>query len=101
MLVGVVSDIHCNVEGLRAAVAAMGRIDYLICLGDSICDYRFSNEVVAHLREYEAHVIQGNHETGFYGPSGDRARQVDEDDAMSLNAGGWRGGAGGNTDARR
>ena len=25
MIVGVVSDIHCNVEGLRAAVAAMGR----------------------------------------------------------------------------
>ena len=76
MLVGVVSDIHCNVEGLRAAVAAMGRIDDLICLGDSICDYRFSNEVVAQLREYGAHVIQGNHETGFYGPNGDRARQA-------------------------
>ena len=74
MLVGVVSDIHCNVEGLRTAVAAMGRIDRLLCLGDSIYDYRFSNEIVAQLREYEAEVIMGNHEENFFGPNGVRAR---------------------------
>ncbi len=76
MLVGVVSDIHCNVEGLRAAVAAMGPIDHLICLGDCIYDYRFSNEVVAQLRDYRADVIMGNHEEGFFGPNGERARQA-------------------------
>lgn len=74
MLVGVVSDIHCNVEGLRTAVRAMGRIDRLLCLGDCIYDYRFSNEMVAQLREYEAIVIQGNHEENFFGPNGVRAR---------------------------
>lgn len=82
MIVGVVSDIHCNVEGLRAAVAAMGRIDHLICLGDCIYDFRFSNEVVAQLREYKADVIMGNHEEGFFGPNGVRARQaawIDQD----------------------
>ena len=76
MIVGVVSDIHCNVEGLDAAVAAMGPIDHLICLGDSIFDYRFSNEVVARLRDYEADVIMGNHEEGFFGPNGERARKA-------------------------
>ena len=76
MIVGVVSDIHCNVEGLQKAVGLMGPIDHLICLGDSIYDYRFSNEVVAQLREYEADVIMGNHEEKFFSPRGERARQA-------------------------
>ena len=41
-------------------------IDELICLGDSIYEYRFSNEVVRLLREREALVILGNHEEGFF-----------------------------------
>ena len=76
MIVGVVSDIHCNVKGLKTAVEAMGRIDRLICLGDSIYDYRFSNEVVAQLRDYQAEVIMGNHEEGFFSPTGERARSA-------------------------
>jgi len=76
MIVGVVSDIHCNVDGLKKAVEAMGPIDRLICLGDSIYDYRFSNEVVAQLREYQAEVIMGNHEEGFFSPTGERARSA-------------------------
>lgn len=74
MRIGVVSDIHCNATGLRAALAAMGAIDQLICAGDSIHEYRFSNEVVAILRDCAAHTILGNHEEGFYGPHGMRAR---------------------------
>src|ERR1700736_5478890 len=37
---GIVSDIHCNAAGLRAALALMGDVDELICLGDSIWEYR-------------------------------------------------------------
>ena len=77
MRIGVVSDIHCNVTGLRAAFSAMGPVDELICAGDSIHEYRFSNEVVALLRERKAHVILGNHEEGFLGPHGERARAQD------------------------
>jgi len=40
----------------------MGAVDELICLGDSINEYRFSNEVVSVLRERCAHMILGNHE---------------------------------------
>jgi putative phosphoesterase len=72
--IGVVSDIHCNIRGLRTALTAMGPIDQLLCLGDSIYEYRFSNEVVALLRELGAHVVQGNHEEIFFGPLGERAR---------------------------
>ena len=52
----------------------MGDIDELICLGDSIYEYRFSNEVVALLRRRGAQVIVGNHEEYFFGPHGARAR---------------------------
>ena len=75
MRVGIVSDIHCNTAGLLAGLRLMGDVDELICLGDSIWEYRFSNEVAAILRERGAHTILGNHEEGFFGPQGMRARQ--------------------------
>jgi putative phosphoesterase len=71
---GIVSDIHCNSAGLERALALMGDIDLLICLGDSIYEYRFSNAVVRLLRERDAEVILGNHEECFFGPHGARAR---------------------------
>ena len=77
MKVGIVSDIHCNARGLSQALAMMGDIDELICLGDSIYEYRFSNEVVALLRRRGAQVIVGNHEEYFFGPHGARARARD------------------------
>src|SRR6476661_5258611 len=75
MRVGLVSDIHCNARGLAQSLAIMGDIDELICLGDSIYEYRFSNEVVALLRDRSVITILGNHEEGFLGPHGARARQ--------------------------
>lgn len=78
---GIVSDLHCNAAGLETALQLMGDIDELLCLGDSIWEYRFSNEVVASLRERGAHVILGNHEEGFFGPHGVRARARDGIDA--------------------
>lgn len=74
MKIGIVSDIHCNLAGLRDALAAMGDVDELLCLGDSIFEYQFSNEVVALLRDRGAHIIQGNHEEVFLSPAGARAR---------------------------
>jgi putative phosphoesterase len=71
---GIVSDIHCNVAGLQQALGLMGEIDELICLGDSIYEYRFSNEVVQLLKDRDAQVILGNHEECFFGPHGARAR---------------------------
>ncbi len=75
MKIGIVSDLHCNDQGLRRALDIIGDVDELICLGDSIYEYRFSNEVVRTLKERRAQVILGNHEEGFLGPHGVRARQ--------------------------
>lgn len=74
MKIGIVSDLHCNHKGLLRALDLMRDCDEVICLGDSIYEYRFSNEVVQTLRERGAHTILGNHEEGFLGPQGERAR---------------------------
>ena len=85
MKLGIVSDLHCNVAGLSQALNLMGDVDELICLGDSIWEYRFSNDIVRILKERGAHTILGNHEEGFLGPQGVRARQPDWIDRPLLN----------------
>jgi putative phosphoesterase len=71
---GIVSDIHGNLGGLQAALAAMGPVDKLLCLGDSIYQYRFSNEVIALLKALGARMILGNHEEVFLSEAGAQAR---------------------------
>jgi putative phosphoesterase len=73
--IGIVSDVHCNQAALLRALDLLGDVDELICLGDSIYEYRFSNGVVGLLRDRGAYTILGNHEEGFLGPQGARARQ--------------------------
>src|SRR5690348_4487092 len=62
----------------------MGDVDELICLGDSIYEYRFSNEVARLLREREAQVIVGRHEDYVFGPQGELARALDGIDLTLL-----------------
>jgi putative phosphoesterase len=83
--VGIVSDLHCNIAGLSQALELMGDVDELICLGDSIWEYRFSNEIVHLLQERGAQTILGNHEEGFLGPPGVRARQPEWIDRSLLS----------------
>jgi putative phosphoesterase len=83
---GIVSDVHCNIVGLKRAVEMMGDIDELLCLGDSIYEYRFSNDVIRYLRDSGAHVILGNHEEGFLSHTGVRAREAEWIDKSLL---GW------------
>jgi predicted phosphodiesterase len=52
----------------------MGDVDELLCAGDAIFEYRFSNEVIELLRERDARYVLGNHETVLLGPLGVRAR---------------------------
>ena len=81
MLLGIVSDLHCNIQGLDKALELMGDVDQVLCLGDTIYEYR-SNEVIARLIEIGAPTIQGTEET-FLGPMGVRARaRKDRSDLM-------------------
>lgn len=76
MHLGIISDIHCNADALRLALQRMGPVDELLCAGDSIFEYRFSNEVIELLREHGARYVLGNHERVFLGPQGVRARSA-------------------------
>lgn len=85
MKLGIVSDLHCNIAGLDQALEVMGRIDALLCLGDSIYQYRFSNAVIGRLRELDAITIQGNHEETFLNTGGERARSHADIDRQLLS----------------
>ncbi|MBF6601049.1 MAG: metallophosphoesterase family protein [Dehalococcoidia bacterium] len=76
MRIGIVSDIHCNHEALRIALDRMGPVDELLCAGDAVYQFRFSNEVMATLREHSARCILGNHEEVLLGKWGERARSA-------------------------
>ena len=60
----------------------MAPFDQLWCAGDSVFQFRWSNEVVARLRELGAEVILGNHEDTILSRDGERALsspKVDQD----------------------
>jgi putative phosphoesterase len=77
---GIVSDIHGNAAGLATALELMGDVDELLCAGDMIEEYRFSNETIGLLRERGARCVLGNHDLGFLGPHGVRARAAEHID---------------------
>jgi putative phosphoesterase len=73
---GIVSDIHCNIDGLQLALDRMGDVDKLLCAGDVMYEYRFSNEVIELLRERGALCVLGNHDLGILSAQGIRARSM-------------------------
>ncbi len=82
MRLGIVSDIHDNIQALDQALEEMGAIDELICAGDACYQFRFSNPVAKRLRECGARYVLGNHEDILLSPAGIRAQQsekVDQD----------------------
>jgi putative phosphoesterase len=73
MKLGIVSDIHCNIAGLEGALERMSPFDELWCAGDSVFQFRWSNDVIGRLRELRARVVLGNHEETLLGRDGERA----------------------------
>ena len=68
--IGLISDIHCNVAGLTAALATLNDCEHVLCAGDLLYQYRFSSEILTLLREHKVHTIVGNHDrTILYAPA--------------------------------
>lgn len=84
MKIGLLSDIHCNSEGLEQALERLQQCDMILCAGDAINQYRFSNEVVLRLRATVAGMVLGNHEDVLLGPEGERARERPGIDTSAL-----------------
>jgi putative phosphoesterase len=76
MRIGIVADIHCNHEALAIALERMGPVDELLCAGDAVYQFRFSNEVMELLRGHDARYVLGNHEEVLLGRWGERARSA-------------------------
>ncbi len=76
MRIGIVSDIHCNHAALQIALDAMEDVDELLCAGDAVYQFRFSNEVMQLLRDRGARYVLGNHEDVLLGPYGEHARTL-------------------------
>ena len=62
MKLGLIADIHCNLHGLRKALDLLADCDEVLCAGDLMYQYRFSNDVLALLQERGVRSIVGNHD---------------------------------------
>jgi putative phosphoesterase len=85
MLLGLISDVHCNVEAFDHAVGEMApEVDEILLMGDAVYEYRFSNEVVGAARRLGMRYILGNHEMVLLGPHGERARSAPTVDPVNV-----------------
>ncbi|HWO93406.1 MAG TPA: metallophosphoesterase family protein [Dehalococcoidia bacterium] len=78
MKLGIVSDIHCNALGLSRAIELMGDVDEILCAGDSIYEFRFSDDVVDLIRQHRVRMVLGNHEAVALGTQGRRVVEKPE-----------------------
>lgn len=76
MRIGIVSDIHGNAAGLTRALERMNDVDEVLCAGDIVEEFRFSNDAVELLRARGARCVLGNHDLGLLKPHGERARSA-------------------------
>jgi putative phosphoesterase len=75
MKLGLVSDIHCNLPALERAFELLADCDELVCAGDLMYQYRFSNAVLTLLRERGVRTIVGNHDNTILHAPGHPLRQ--------------------------
>ena len=66
---GIIADLHSNIEGLRSALAEIGKegVDEILCLGDVVGYNADPCECVDVTFESCSHVIRGNHERYILG----------------------------------
>jgi diadenosine tetraphosphatase ApaH/serine/threonine PP2A family protein phosphatase len=69
MIYGIISDIHGNLQALRAAVAVLREeeVDSILCLGDLVGYGANPNEVITEAREVMDVCVAGNHDFGAVG----------------------------------
>jgi putative phosphoesterase len=62
MKIGIISDIHANLIALEKVMGKLEKCDEIICAGDVVGYYPYSNEVVELLRKERVHSVLGNHD---------------------------------------
>lgn len=69
MRVGLLSDIHSNLEALEAVLQAMPQVDRVVVLGDIVGYGPDPNGVIARLRSIGARAVRGNHDQAMLDPA--------------------------------
>lgn len=62
MQIGLISDIHANIDALHAVLAALDGVDQIICAGDLTGYYTHPGEVVDEIRKRRIQTLAGNHD---------------------------------------
>lgn len=62
MKIGLLSDIHCHLNALEQALDLLDDCNEVLCAGDIVYQYRFSNDVLALLDKRGVQSIVGNHD---------------------------------------
>ena len=70
MKIGIISDIHCDLQALETALSELKGVDQVICAGDLNLQYRFSNEISEIIQRWQMPVVRGNHDTAILSSSG-------------------------------
>jgi len=67
MKIGMISDIHSNIYGLKSVLEKLTGIDLILCAGDITGYYPFVNEVFEELDKPNMVFIKGNHDAHLCG----------------------------------
>lgn len=84
MRVGVVSDVHNNVEALSYALDHLRDCDLVLSLGDLVSDYRVDPRIVGLARERGLVSIVGNHEKSILLHPGSQIRSKLSQDTLAF-----------------
>jgi putative phosphoesterase len=77
MLLGIMSDVHCNTQAMQVALGELSdSVDDVLLAGDAVLQYRFSNEVIEGIRDHGITYVVGNHELTLLSQDGERARSA-------------------------
>lgn len=83
MRIGIVSDVHNNVEALTYALDSLAGCERVLSLGDLVSQYRATPDIMRLARRERVEGIRGNHEKTILAPVGAavRSQLADEDRA--------------------
>lgn len=67
MRLGLIADIHANLPALEAVLAAMPKVDHVVCAGDFVGYYNEPNKVCERLQALSPIAVRGNHDAYVIG----------------------------------
>jgi len=62
LLIGIISDLHANIFGLKSVLCGLKDTELILCAGDITGYYTFINEVFDELETCNVRFIRGNHD---------------------------------------